>query len=46
MGPNKTDKAIKQASRASGGIRKIVDNFDTISNVKPISGKHTHMQAV
>ena len=46
MGSNKTDKAIKRASRASGGIRKTVDNFDTISNVKPISGKHTHASSL
>ena len=46
MGPNKTDKAIRRASRASGGIRKIVDNFDTISNVKPISGKHTYASSL
>ena len=45
-GPNKTDKAIERANRASGGIRKIVDNFDTISNVKPISGKHTHASSL
>ena len=46
MGPNKTDKGIKRASRASGGNRKIVNNFDTISNVKPISGKHTHASSL
>ena len=28
MGANKTDKAIDRASRAAGGQRKIVENFD------------------
>lgn len=30
MGANKTEKAITRASKASGGITEIVDNFDTI----------------
>lgn len=42
MSENKTDKAITRASRASGGIREIVENFDTISQVKKNLGKHTH----
>ena len=46
MGANKTEKAITRASKASGGIREIVDNFDTISSVKPISTKHSHASSL
>ena len=34
------------ANKASGGIREIVDNFDTISSVKPISTKHSHASSL
>ncbi len=28
MGANKTDKAIERASKAVGGVRKVMQNFD------------------
>ena len=45
MGPNKTDKAIENASRTSGGQQKITENFDAqVNRVKP-SSSHTHRSA-
>lgn len=32
VGANKTDKAIINASRAAGGLGKVVENFDTQIN--------------
>lgn len=41
MGPNKTDKAIQNASRAYGGQQKITENFDAqVNRVKPSSSSH------
>ena len=43
MGANKTDKAIQNASRASGGQQKICENFDTqVYRAKPTA---SHSQA-
>lgn len=45
MGPNKTDKAVENASRASGGQQKISENFDAqVNRVKPLS-LHSHRSA-
>ena len=46
MGANQTEKSITRASKASGGIREIVDNFDEIANIRPKSGKHTHASSL
>lgn len=42
MGANKTDKAIENASRAAGGQRKVVENFDVQINRAFSSSSHTH----
>lgn len=40
MGPNKTDKAIENASLTSGGQQKITENFDGhVNRVKPSSSQ-------
>ena len=45
MGANKTDRAIECASKAVGGVRKIVENFERNILVKPISTSHMHKSA-
>ena len=42
MGANKTKKAVERLTKASGGKRKIVENFDEISKVASQSTSHTH----
>ena len=42
MGANKTTKAITRASRAAGGVRQIVDNFDDNVSLAKKSSAHTH----
>ena len=42
MGANKTAKAITRASKAAGGVRQIVDNFDNNANVRSKSSSHSH----
>lgn len=42
MGANKTKKAVERLTKASGGKRKIVENFDKIRKVAPQSPSHTH----
>ena len=42
MGANKTDKAIERASKASGGVSKIVEAFEEQVNIRQKSGTHTH----
>ena len=42
MGANKTTKAIETASRAAGGVRHIVENFDNNASVAVQSSDHTH----
>ena len=42
MGANKTKKAVERLTKASGGKRKIVKNFDEISKVASESMTHTH----
>jgi hypothetical protein len=45
MGTNKAEKAIERASKASGGISKIVEAFEEQVNIYPKSGSHTHKQS-
>ncbi|CAB3996161.1 Hypothetical predicted protein, partial [Paramuricea clavata] len=45
MGANKTEKAIERASKASGGVSKIVEAFEEGVNICPKSGSHTHKQS-
>lgn len=42
MGSNKTDKAIGRASKASSGIRQIIEAFDEQSGVHVSSSSHSH----
>ena len=42
MGANKTKKAVERLTKALGGKRKIVENFDEISKVASQSMIHTH----
>ena len=42
MGANKTNKSIERASRAIGGVRKVVENFDQQVYKKQQSTYHTH----
>ena len=42
MGANKTTNAIKRASRAAGGVRHIVENFDNNASLAVQSSGHTH----
>jgi hypothetical protein len=45
MGANKTEKSIERMSRASGGLRSIVDNFDDQVGKKCTSSSHSHKVA-
>ena len=42
MGANKTRKSVERTTKASGGKRKIVENFDDITKITSQSGSHTH----
>ena len=42
MGANKTDKAIERSSRASGGMRQTVQNFDHQVNRDAHSSSHSN----
>ena len=42
MGANKTTSAIQRASRAAGGVRHIVENFDNNVSLAKQSSDHTH----
>ena len=42
MGANKTEKAIERASKASGGVTKILEAFEEQMNIHPRSTTHTH----
>ena len=42
MGAIKTDRAIERASKAVGGVRKIVENFDNQICKHPKSSQHSH----
>ena len=42
MGANKTVKAIERASKASGGVAKVVEAFERQVNIKQKSATHSH----
>ncbi len=42
MGANKTEKAITRASKATGGVTKIVETFKEQVNIHPKSSVHSH----
>ena len=42
MGANKTKKAIERASKASGGVTKIVEAYEQQVNIQPKSTMHSH----
>lgn len=42
MGANKTDKAIERASKAVGGVRKVVQNFEAQAAIHAKSTAHGH----
>ena len=46
MGANKTNKAIDRSSRASGGERQIVENYDQQVNRGVHSSSHSHQSSV
>jgi hypothetical protein len=46
MGANKTQKAISRASKASGGVSKIVESFEKQVNLHRRSSTHSHKSSV
>ena len=42
MGANKTENAITRASKATGGVTKIVQAFEQQVNIRPKSTSHSH----
>ena len=46
MGANKTNKAIDRSSRASGGERQIVENYDQQVNRVDHASAHSHQSSV
>lgn len=42
MGANKSDKAITRASKASGGVSKVVESFEKQVNLHSRSSTHSH----
>ena len=42
MGTKKTEKAIERASKASGGVTKIVEAYEQQVNIQPKSTMHSH----
>ena len=46
MGANKSEKAISRASKASGGVKKIVESFNEQVNVHKRSSTHSHKSSV
>ncbi len=46
MGANKTDKAIERASKASGGVTKIVEAFEQQVNIAQKSATHSHKSSI
>ena len=46
MGANKSDKAICRASKASGGVSKIVEGFEHQVSMRPKSALHTHKSSI
>ena len=46
MGANKTEKAIHRASKAAGGVRKIVNTFEQEVSIRRKSSSHSHKSAI
>lgn len=46
MGANKTEKAIQRASKAAGGVRKIVDAFEQEVSIRKKSTSHSHKSSM
>ncbi len=46
MGANKTEKAISRASKASGGVTKIVESFEKQVNLHRRSSTHSHKSSL
>ena len=44
MGPNKTPKAMTQASKAAAGLQQIVQNMNNTLQLKKVSQVHSHSQ--
>ena len=42
MGPNKTEKSMRRASKAAAGMHQIIQKVNEVTNVKPTSRVHTH----
>ena len=42
MGANKTETVIGRASKASGGVTKIVEALESQTNMRPKSSAHSH----
>ena len=42
MGANKTNKAIERLSKAAGGVREIIGNFDNQAGIKAKPSSHSH----
>ena len=42
MSVNKTKNAITRASKASGGVTKIVETYEQQVNIHPKSSTHSH----
>ena len=42
MGANKSDKAISRVSKASGGVKKIVESFEKQVHLRHRSSLHSH----
>ena len=39
---NKTYKAVERSSKAAFGVRNIISQFDTETEIHPVSSSHTH----
>ena len=46
MGANKTEQAIFRASKACGGVKKIVESLDEQASIHRKSATHSHKSAV
>ena len=46
MGANKTEKAIQRASKAAGGVRKIVDAFEQKVSILKKSTSHSYKSSL
>ena len=46
MGANKTERSIERATRASGGVKKVVESFDKQARIHRRSSSHSHKSLV